>query len=85
MDGNAVKIESERANIYWNLLKGLSTDIKLELIARLSSSLLKKGEEESPVHWTDSFAGKWQDERSVDEMVEDIRNSRSFTHRNIEL
>jgi hypothetical protein len=85
MDGNAVKIESERANIYWNLLKGLSTDIKLELIARLSSSLLKKGEEESLVHWTDSFAGKWQDERSVDEMVEDIRNSRSFTHRNIEL
>lgn len=85
MDGNAININSQGANLYWNLLKGLSSDIKLELIARLSSSLIKKEEEESSAHWTDSFAGKWQDDRTVDEMVADIRKSRSFIHRNIEL
>jgi hypothetical protein len=42
MDGNAININSQGANLYWNLLKGLSSDIKLELIARLSSSLIKK-------------------------------------------
>jgi hypothetical protein len=44
-----------------------------------------KDEEESTAHWTDSFAGKWQDERTVDEMVEDIRHSRSFTRKDIDL
>jgi hypothetical protein len=85
MDGNAMKIETQGADIYWNLLKGLSPNIKLELIARLSSSLIMKDEEESTAHWTDSFAGKWQDERTVDEMVEDIRHSRSFTRKDIDL
>jgi hypothetical protein len=85
MDGNAMNIDTQVTNTYWNLLKGLSSEIKLELIARLSSSLIKRNEEESSAHWTDSFAGKWQDERTVDEMMEDIRHSRSFTRRNIDL
>jgi hypothetical protein len=77
MATNTVNAEYPNANVYWNLLKGLSPDIKLELIARLSSSLVKKEEHEESSHWTDSFAGKWQDTRSVDEMVADIRVSRS--------
>ena len=27
--------------------------------------------------WTKSFAGKWQDERSAEEIIEDIRASRN--------
>lgn len=33
------------ANSYWNVLKDLSNEAKLELIARLSNSLLNKEEE----------------------------------------
>lgn len=84
MDTNTIEIKSQTANIYWDMLKGLSTEIKLELIARLSSSLLKKEEHVTGTNWTDSFAGKWQDDRDADEMVEDIRKSRSF-NRDIEL
>jgi hypothetical protein len=67
------------------MLKGLSSNAKLELIARLSLSLVKKEDKDASANWTDSFAGKWQDSRSADEMVADIRNSRSFTHKDIEL
>ena len=32
--------KSTVSNMYWNLLKNLSADVKLDLIARLSNSLL---------------------------------------------
>jgi hypothetical protein len=36
-------------------------------------------------NWTDSFAGKWQDDRDADEMVEDIRKSRYLFNRDVNL
>jgi hypothetical protein len=85
MKKKSVPATSNEADIYWNLLKGLSAKVKLALIAKLSSSLISKDETKTDKHWADSFVGKWQDTRSAEEMVADIRNSRSFIHRNIEL
>ncbi len=35
-------------------------------------------------HWASEFAGKWEDERSADEIVADIREART-SNREIEL
>ena len=70
------------ASVYWNLLKDLSSEIKLDLISRLSASLLKR--ETDDVHWASEFAGKWKDDRSAEEIVTDIREART-TNREIEL
>lgn len=67
-----------QTNTYWELLKGLSSEVKLSLINRLSSSLLKE-KVESKKQWADEFCGMWNDDsRSAEEMIEDIRSSRCF-------
>lgn len=74
------------SNIYWSMLKGLSKDIKLEQISKLSASLItsKDTVEENADKWALTFAGRWKDNRSADEIIEDIRTSRTF-NRNIDL
>ena len=63
---------------YWSELKDLSNSVKLELISLLSSSVANSVSESSDEKgWTKSFAGRWQDDRSAEEIIEDIRNSRN--------
>lgn len=57
-------------------LINLSDNIKLEIINRLSASMLNKTKKEDKADWADTFYGCWTDERSAEEMIEDIRNSR---------
>lgn len=76
--------ESYTSNFYWNMLKNLSSDVKLELISRLSVSLLKKEERSESSNWASQFAGAWKDDRTADEIVEDIRSART-TNTGIEL
>ena len=64
------------ADTYWNMLKNLSSEIKLELISKLSASLLNKEALEN-AHWVSDFAGKWKDERSAEEIVADMREART--------
>ncbi len=64
-------------NNYWNLLKFLSDDIKLALIAKLSNSIVAKPVEKS-VSASD-FYGVWKDsdfDMSSDELVEGIKAGR---------
>lgn len=63
---------------YWSELKDLSNSVKLELITLLSSSVARS-EANSPTDkgWTRSFAGLWQDDRTAEEIIEDIRASRN--------
>ena len=47
---------------YWRLLKGLNTKEKLDLIALLSTSLIKaEPAEENPSKWASRFVGVWKD------------------------
>lgn len=72
-----------QTNAYWDLLKGLSSEVKLALINRLSSSLLKE-KRLAEQNWADEFCGMWNDDpRSAEEIINEIRTSRHFT-RNID-
>ncbi|KKB46173.1 MULTISPECIES: hypothetical protein [Parabacteroides] len=65
-------------NNYWSVLKDLSKEAKLDLIARLSNSLLHKDKEK--VVSADSFYGVWKDGDSddADLLNETIKSSRKF-------
>ena len=73
---------------YWNLLKHLSSDVKLELIARLSRSLQNdKADSKSENVSASSFYGVWPASdfpMDADSMVSEIKNSRSFNKKDIE-
>lgn len=64
---------------YWSLLKHLSKDVKIRLINKLSASLLKDMEKEDTTSLADKFYGAWKDDRTAEDIIEDIRNSRNFT------
>lgn len=71
---------------YWSELKNLSNSVKLELITLLSSSVdLTETEQKSERGWTKSFAGRWQDDRTADEIIADIRASRNANMKDVEL
>ena len=65
---------------FWPELKRLSNRDKLNLIVLLSSSMTQSEEVEPPkAHkgWASRFAGVWQDSRSAEEIVADIRAART--------
>ena len=72
------------SNTYWEMLKDLSSDIKLELIAKLSASLVAKDNTSDTSNGTTEFVGRWEDDRTADEVIEDIRGART-SNREIEL
>ena len=63
-------------NIYWNMLKDLSNEAKLELIARLSNSLLHQ-EAKTKIS-ASSFYGVWRDDDVPEDLAEEIKVSRRF-------
>lgn len=69
------------ALMYWNMLKNLGKDVKVELISMLASSLAKPDSRnvESKKKWASEFAGAWKDDRDADDIVSDIRNSRCYS------
>jgi hypothetical protein len=68
---------------YLGLLKGLSRENKIKLVARLTRDIAeetdKKGEEV-----VDKFFGAFKSNKPTDEMIAEIRKSRNF-NRTIEL
>ena len=57
-----------------NTLKGLGSDIKLRSIKQVSASLLADDDvPDTLLDWTSEFAGQWEDDRTADEVIEDIR------------
>ena len=88
MNTNVLVNPSPVSAKYWSELKDLSDNIKLELITLLSSSMTQPKKEEkadSGKRWTEKFAGKWQDDRTAEEIIEDIRAARYANMREIEL
>ena len=78
MNTNALITPSPTSAKYWSVLKDLSNSVKLELITLLSSSIANSVSEASNEKgWTKSFAGHWEDDRTAEEVIEDIRNSRN--------
>lgn len=70
-------------NNYWNILKHLSDEIKLDLITLLSVSLKKKAQ--SSVSASE-FYGSWgNDGIDCDDFVKEIRSSRKFGNNIVEI
>lgn len=70
----AVKVDT-----YWNFLKNLSGTEKIQLITRLSSSLLDNDSVQTKK--ASNFYGVWKDDdfiEGTDSMIENIKSSRHF-------
>lgn len=67
------------SNDYWNIIKDVSDEVKLDLIARLSNSLLRP-KVKKKVRTASSFYGVWKDTDSMDadRLINEIRESRRF-------
>ena len=77
-------ISSRRTvNSYWNIIKHLSPDAKLDLIAMLTKSLKKTTTKRVSAK---KYYGIWGDDgMSDDEFVEELKSLRSFNRDIIEL
>ena len=71
------------ADYYFGFLKNLRHDSKLDLITKLSESL-KTGEDKNEMSFQSLF-GSFKSDQSADDIIEDIRNSRSFNRKTEEL
>jgi hypothetical protein len=73
-----MELSVSNADRYWNLLKDLSNEMKLDLIARLSNSMRKENKKD---HVSASrFYGAWKDEDSMDadRLATEVKESRKF-------
>jgi hypothetical protein len=70
------------ASDIFELVKNQSTDVKLDLISKISNSLKSIEKNKTEDSWKELF-GAWESTKSAEEIIEDIRSSRK-TDRNIE-
>ncbi|WP_352422912.1 hypothetical protein [Proteiniphilum sp.] len=77
-------INTSLIDSYYTLLKSLSPNNKLELIARLSNSMktTKKKEKEISL---DTLYGSWESDQTADELVAELKAARNFTRKREEL
>ncbi|MEY2829154.1 MAG: hypothetical protein RIQ33_1012 [Bacteroidota bacterium] len=68
---------------YIELLKNLSTDNKLELIAQLSKSMKAKTKQ-AKVDTLQSLYGSLISKQSADEMIAEIKKDRTFKSKRVE-
>ena len=61
-----------------DMLKKLDSDIELGSMKQFSASLLVEDNTLDALNWTLEFAGRWEDNRTADEVVEDIRGARTL-------
>ena len=66
------------------MLKNLDSDIELGSMKQFSASLLVEDNTLDALNWTSEFAGRWDDDRTTDEVVEDRRGART-SNKEIEL
>ncbi len=71
-----MKAETHIINGHWGLLNSLTPGLKLKLFERLSKSINKDITTNSD-RFEKSF-GAWDDSRDSDEIITEIRNSRTF-------
>jgi len=61
---------------YFGLLRGLSTEYKIKLIAKLSNSIVEEVKENESL--VDKFYGAFISKTSAEEIITEIRESRTF-------
>lgn len=76
----SLAFENKKVNSYFRLMKNWDTESKKDLIIKLTKSIDDKQEDK---HDFSSCFGAWEDDRSAEEIIKDIRNDR-VNNRNIE-
>jgi len=71
MKSNTVLIDN-----YYGLLSSLSKENKIRPIAKLSNSIIEESTEDENV--VDNFFGAFKSEKSAEELIKEIRESRIF-------
>ncbi len=67
------------ADFYFGLLRNLNSDSKLDLISKLSQSLKKSNKQDAPS--LQSLFGAWQSEKTAEEIIAELRASRTFSRK----
>ena len=72
---------------YWDMIKDISSEEKLNLISLLSNSMLseKHNTAKPKDGWASRFVGAWKDSRSAEEIMNDIRSARTNNTFDLEL
>ncbi len=76
-----IDVNTNFIETYFGLLKNLSRDIKLDIIGKLSKTI-KSDLNKQNKSLKNSF-GVWQSDKSAEEIIMELRESRNF-NRNIE-
>ena len=79
----AANLKFNLIDSYLGLLENLSPDNKLELISKLSDSLKssKKPTEKYSVKSLDNLCGAFIFDKSSDDLINDLKNSRNFSRK----
>jgi hypothetical protein len=80
---NRADINTNLIDSYFTLLKNLSPNNKLELIAKLSTSM-KTTKKTKDISWKSLF-GALELDQSADDFVEDLKKDRKFSRKAIDL
>ncbi len=75
-------INTSLIDSYFTLLKNLSPNNKLELIAKLSKSM-KTTKKTKDISWRSLF-GALELDKSADDFVEDLKKDRNFSRKSID-
>ncbi len=78
-----MEINTTLVNSYFELFRRLSSRGKEELISKLTKSMKFEKSEQSESFF--STFGAFQDEKSADEIIRDIKESRTFIRNTAEL
>jgi len=76
----SLAFEKNKVNSYFRLIKNWDTESKKDLIIKLTKSINTNSDDKYDFS---ACFGAWDDERSADEIITDIRNSR-VNYRDIE-
>lgn len=77
--------EYKLANSYLTFIKNLSTEVKLDIISKISLSLIEKEKKVSEDKPDSYFFGIWDSEQSAEEIVAGIKNSEVSTRKLLDL
>ncbi|RUA33309.1 MAG: hypothetical protein DSY77_10605 [Bacteroidetes bacterium] len=74
--------EIDIAENIFQIVKNLSSDVKLDLISKISKSIETTKDIPQDNSWKNLF-GAWESDKSAEQIIEDIRADR-YTNRQIE-
>lgn len=75
-------MEKNLINSYFLLLKNFSKEAKEELIGKLKNSLIPEKQEK--FSGLEKSFGGWEDSRSAEEIIAEIRESRRFREKDLD-